>query len=323
MVFKVTSLSPDNENDHTDIILPFQIEPHSLRGRFITLNTAATTIIEKHQYPEPVAKLLMEMLVLAPCLSSVLKYDGVFTLQVSGDGPVKTILADITSNGDLRGYASFDKGLVEELNIEPGQQTPLPRLTGAGYIAFTVDHGNKGERYQGIVELSGSTLTDCTHAYFRNSEQLETVISLAVEHTASGGWKGAAIMIQRLAFSGGQDIPKGITEDEYDEDWRNAAVMLGSCKPIDLKNNLTTPTRLLFQLFHETGVRIFPTKPVRAKCRCSVEKVERLLRSLKSEEIDDMKVNGVISVKCEFCKTEKIYDDKSLVEIHKGVQGNK
>jgi molecular chaperone Hsp33 len=265
----------------------------------------------------------MEMLVLAPCLSSVLKYDGVFTLQLSGDGPVKTVLADITSNGDLRGYANFNEMLVEELNIEPGRQTSLPRLTGTGYIAFTVDQGNKGERYQGIVELSGSTLTDCTHAYFQNSEQLETVINLAVEHTSSGDWKGAAIMIQRLPFSGGQGIPKGITEDEYDEGWRNAAVMLGSCKPTDLKNNLTTPTQLLFKLFHETGVRVFPTKSVRAKCRCSVEKVERVLRSLKSVEIDDMKINGVISVKCEFCKTEKIYDDKALVEIYKDVQNHK
>ena len=216
-----------------DAILPFQIEPHYLRGRYITLGTAATSILEKHDYPDPVAHLLGEMLVLAPCLSSALKYEGVFTLQVSGEGPIKTLMADVTSKGELRGYASFNAEQLRSLNLQPGGQPPLQKLTGGGYIAFTVDQGEKGERYQGIVELSSSSLVDCTHAYFQNSEQLETVISLAVEQSSDANWKGGAIMLQRVGFSGGKGVPKGITEDEYDEGWRNAAVMLGSCKHRD------------------------------------------------------------------------------------------
>ena len=298
-----------------DAVLPFQIEPHYLRGRYITLGTAATSILEKHKYPDPVAHLLSEMLVLAPCLSSALKYEGVFTLQVSGKGPIKTLMADVTSKGELRGYASFDAEQLTSLNLQPGDQPPLQKLTGGGYIAFTVDQGDKGERYQGIVELSSSSLVDCTHAYFQNSEQLETVISLAVEQSSDTNWKGAAIMLQRVGFSGGKGVPKGITEDEYDEGWRNAAVMLGSCKHAELLNNLETPEKLLFQLFHETGVRVYPTKPIVAQCRCSVEKVERLLHSLDIQERDDMKVDGVITVTCEFCKTERTYDDEALVRI--------
>ena len=122
-------------------------------------------------------------------------------------------------------------------------------------------------------------------------------------------------MLQRVGFSGGKGVPKGITEDEYDEGWRNAAVMLGSCKHAELLNNLETPEKLLFRLFHETGVRVYPTKPIVAQCRCSVEKVERLLHSLDIQERDDMKVDGVIKVTCEFCKTERIYDDEALVRI--------
>ena len=298
-----------------DAVLPFQIEPHYLRGRYITLGTAATSILEKHDYPDPVAHLLGEMLVLAPCLSSALKYEGVFTLQVSGEGPIKTLMADVTSKGELRGYASFNAEQLRSLNLQPGDQPPLQKLTGGGYIAFTVDQGEKGERYQGIVELSSSSLVDCTHAYFQNSEQLETVISLAVEQSSDANWKGGAIMLQRVGFSGGKGVPKGITEDEYDEGWRNAAVMLGSCKHAELLSNLETPEKLLFQLFHETGVRVYPTKPIVAQCRCSVEKVERLLRSLDIHERDDMKVDGVITVTCEFCKTERVYDNEALAKI--------
>ena len=298
-----------------DAILPFQIEPHYLRGRYITLGTAATSILEKHKYPDPVAHLLGEMLVLAPCLSSALKYEGVFTLQVSGTGPIKTLMADVTSKGELRGYASFNAEQLRSLNLQPGDQPPLLKLTGSGYIAFTVDQGDKGERYQGIVELSSSSLVDCTHAYFQNSEQLETVISLAVEQSSDVNWKGGAIMLQRVGFSGGKGVPKGITEDEYDEGWRNAAIMLGSCKHAELLNNLETPEKLLLQLFHETGVRVYPKKPIVAQCRCSVEKVERLLHSLDIQERDDMKVDGVITVTCEFCKTKRVYDDEALAKI--------
>ena len=206
-------------------ILPFHVEPHYLSGRFVTLDTAATSILEKHQYPSPVAHLLGEMLVLAPCLSSTLKYEGVFTLQVSGKGPIKTLMADVTSNGELRGYANFDIEQLLSLRLNPDDQPPLQKLTGGGYIAFTVDQGDKGERYQGIVELANSSLVDCTHAYFQNSEQLETVISLAVEQTPDANWRGGAIMLQRVGFSGGKGVPKGITEDEYDEGWRNAAAV--------------------------------------------------------------------------------------------------
>ena len=91
-----------------DSILPFQIDPYYLRGRFVRLNHVSKAILRRHQYPDSVAKLITEMLILAPCLSSSLKYEGVFTLQVSGGNPIKTLLVDVTSNGALRAYAAYD-----------------------------------------------------------------------------------------------------------------------------------------------------------------------------------------------------------------------
>ena len=126
------------------------------------------------------------MLILAPCLSSSLKYDGIFTLQVSGQDPIKTLLVDVTSEGTLRAYLAFDS---EKLN-EHTTTDPLQKLTGGGYIAFTVDQGKNEERYQGIVELNKNNLTDCVHDYFRTSEQIETIVNLAVEKSPSGKWCG-------------------------------------------------------------------------------------------------------------------------------------
>jgi molecular chaperone Hsp33 len=298
-----------------DIILPFQVEPFALRGRLVRLGEAANTIIAAHDYPEPVSRLLAEMLALAPCLAGALKYEGVFTLQIKGNGPVKTLMADVTSDGALRGYASYNAAAVAEVTAKHGGDAPLQRMTEGGYIAFTVDQGQHAERYQGIVELSGATLAECTHAYFRNSEQLETGIKVASGLSDDGTWRTAALMVQRLAYAGGAGVPMGIGEDEYDEGWRTAVILMSSCTTGELLDEALVPEALLYRLFHETGVRVYPELEIRAKCRCSSEKVERVLKSLTAEQLQDMTVDGVVSVMCEFCKNESRYNGDTLAAL--------
>ncbi|PJF37891.1 MAG: molecular chaperone Hsp33, partial [Phototrophicales bacterium] len=127
-------------------------------------------ILEKHNYPDIVKQLLGEMITLTALLSSMLKYEGVFTLQTQGDGPISMMVADMTSAGELRGCATFDEGRVEEARKQlavfskeqrgEGSDNQLAQLLGKGYIAFTVDQGENTERYQGIVELKGASLVD-------------------------------------------------------------------------------------------------------------------------------------------------------------------
>ncbi|MBM85381.1 MAG: molecular chaperone Hsp33 [Rhodospirillaceae bacterium] len=297
-----------------DIILPFQVEPFSIRGRFTRLGKAANTILAAHDYPDPVARLMAEMLVLAPSLAGALKYEGVFTLQIKGNGPVTTLMADVTSEGALRGYAGFDSKAVTTLANEHGSTVPLQRLTCGGYIAFTVDQGRHAERYQGIAELACASLAECTQAYFRNSEQLQTGIKIAATQT-NDAWRASSLMIQRLPFSGDEGIAAGITEDEYDESWRTALVLMSSCTTDELVGSNQAPEALLYRLFHETGVRTYPDQMVKAQCRCTVEKVERVLRSLTTEQLNDMTVNGVVSVVCEFCKDERHYNEEALATL--------
>jgi molecular chaperone Hsp33 len=307
----------DQAQARDDIVLPFQVEPYALRGRMVRLGPAAETILAAHDYPEPVSRLLAEMLALAPCLAAALKYEGVFTLQVKGNGAVQTLMADITSEGAMRGYASFDRDAVNKVMEEHGADAPLQRLTEGGYIAFTVDQGKHAERYQGIVELSGATLAECTHAYFHNSEQLETGIKVAAGRSTTGTWRAGAVMVQRLAYAGGTGAPKGVSEDEYDEGWRSAVILMSSCTADEMLNEALVPEALLYRLFHETGVRVYPEETLVAKCRCSTEKVERVLKSLTDEELRDMTVNDAVTVTCEFCKNETRYDDAALAALRR------
>src|SRR5512134_2265511 len=115
--------------ERRDFIQPFSIEGHGVRGRLVRLGDVAETIIRQHDYPDAVAKLLAEMMVLAAVLGAALKYEGVFTLQTKGDGPIKLMVVDLTSAGAMRGYAQFDADKVAAIPPEPnGGQASLPRL---------------------------------------------------------------------------------------------------------------------------------------------------------------------------------------------------
>ena len=302
--------------EHTgrdDIILPFQIDPYGLRGRLIRLGPVVDRILSRHDYPEPVAAMLAETMALAACLAGALKYEGIFTLQTKGDGPISTLMADITSAGEMRAYARYDADRLAATDATAIAERSVPRLLGGGYIAFTVDQGANTDRYQGIVQLEGHTLSECTHSYFRNSEQLEAGVKLAAGQvtTADGpAWRAGALMIQRLPYQ--RDLPGRPSEDEYDETWRTAVTLMSSATAAELLAAELSPDRLLLRLFHSEGVRAYPPQPVADSCRCSNVRVERVLRALSAEELADLRQNEDVVVVCEFCKREWRYDDAAL-----------
>src|SRR5690606_35809253 len=119
-----------------DLVQPFHIDGQPVMGRLVRLGPAVDEVLRRHDYPPQVASLLAELLALAAGLSSLIKYDGILTLQVKGDGPVRLMVADATSRGDLRGYASFDADQVtrDETAAPLGV---VPRMLGRGHLAFT------------------------------------------------------------------------------------------------------------------------------------------------------------------------------------------
>lgn len=292
-----------------DHVQPFQIEGPGLRGRLVRLGPAVEAVLAGHAYPPAVAGQLAEAMAMAAVLASGLKYDGIFTLQLQGDGPIHLMIVDITSGGDMRGYARFDaQRLPDAAAISEG---PVPRLFGAAHMSFTVDQGPGTDRYQGITELEGATLGDCCHAYFRQSEQLQTAILLCASDAAEARWgrRAAALMIQRLPMASHADAE--LAED----DWRRAVILMSSATPAELLATDLASADLLYRLFHEDGVRLFRTRELRHRCRCSREKVQRTLRSFPIEELMTMREDGLLRVTCEFCKAEYLFNEVALVEL--------
>ena len=175
-----------------DFILPFILNEADLHGRVVRLADTVNQILRQHDYPKPVANLLGEALILTALLSAALKFEGVFTLQAKGDGPVSFLVCDATESGALRGYAKVDGDIPDN----DGAGTPLRNLLGEGYLAFSVDQGDHTDRYQGIVELDGETLEECVHHYFRQSQQFQAAVKVTVlkfhQRAATGALNGRA-----------------------------------------------------------------------------------------------------------------------------------
>ncbi|HEU0117398.1 MAG TPA: Hsp33 family molecular chaperone HslO [Alphaproteobacteria bacterium] len=284
-----------------DLVQPFQLESSQLRGRLVRLGPALDIILHQHAYPDAVASLLSEAMVIAAALSTSLKYDGVFTLQAKGDGPVRLLVADVTSDGGIRAYAQFDKDGVKNA-------VPDTKLIGKNaYLAFTVDQKRKEDRYQGIVELSGGTLAEAVQHYFRQSEQLPTGIVTAIDRDAQGRWHGGCLMLQKMPREGGIAYE---SETTVEDDWHRAMMLMGTCTPAELTDTALEPNELLYRLFHEEGVRVFDPHHFRHECRCSEERVVSMLQSLPRAEVETLAVDGMVEVTCEFCNKSYRFDEK-------------
>ncbi len=301
----ILNIPPDN------LVLPFQLENSSLRGRVVRMNGVADEIISPQNYAPEIAQLTGEAAVITVLLSSMLKYEGSFTLQAQGDGVVKTLVSDITSEGELRACATYDHerlesaGRVVPLQEGESQYNNLAQLLGKGHMAFTVDQGNEHDRYQGIVDLKGKSMVECVHHYFGQSEQIGTGIKLAVGQR-DGSWKAGAIMLQHLPEDAHN--PEAGTGNVREDDWRRAMILMDSASDKEIFDTALPLEQLLFRLFHEEGVRVFQPSELAKGCRCYRDKLINVLIMMSEEDRADMVTEKGICLTCEFCNKDFVFD---------------
>ena len=319
--------SPESKDD---TILPFEVAALDLRGRVVRLGSTVDEILSRHDYPLPVAKLLGEAIALAALFGSALKFEGRFILQTRTDGPVRMLVVDYATGGNMRACARYDKAQVAAA-IEAGKISS-GELLGNGHLAMTIDQGGDMSRYQGVVALEGGSLEDVAHEYFKRSEQIPTSVRLAVAEEFSAGeggpkhrWRAGGMLLQFLPKAAermrGKDLhpgdaPEGINLPETPDDdaWVEGRSLMETVEDLELIDPDLSSERLLFRLFHERGVRVFDSMDVKAKCSCSRDSVSAMLKSFTQADRDDMVENGVISVTCEFCSETYVFDPDKVLD---------
>ena len=263
---------------------------------------------------------MAETITLTLLLSSMLKYDGIFTLQASGDGPVGMLVSDMVTPGNVvRGCATYDEDRLQAareqlsaLATPEASQNHLAQYLGKGHIAFTVDQAAGEDRYQGIVDLEGVSLVDCVQHYFKQSEQIQTGIKMAVG-LRDGKWRAGGIMIQALPED--QVSVKAGVENTGEDDWRRSMILMDSCTEDEFLSPELHSNLLLYRLFHEEGVRVFDAAPIEKGCRCSRERVETMLKTMPDDDMDYMMREQQIDMVCEFCSTNYVFDSAQIKSI--------
>jgi len=303
--------------DVPDIVVPRGVTPFFLpsrpvRGRLVRLGPLADALLSRHDKPPVVQRLAGEALALVAGLASALKFQGSFSLQAKGDGPVGLMLADCTDAGALRFHARVDADrMAATLDADPAPSARA--LLGSGYLAFTVDQGPDMDRHQGIVSIEGDSLSAMAGHYFTTSEQHDCWVRLACRKT-DAGWRAGALVLERIAGEGGITPERELDNAALDElaandsvaedAWVTALALAGTLSEEELLDDSLLPEQLLYRLFHQQEVAADRPRALAYGCRCSRARLAGILETFPQDDLDHMQVEGDIVMTCEFCNVD-------------------
>lgn len=280
-----------------DSLQRFLFENAAVRGEIVRLNATWQEVLQRHYYPEPVKKLLGEMMAASALLSAMLKFDGSIIMQIQGSGPLNLAVAECTSQRTLRAIANWQDELPDD---------GLQALVGKGSLAITIEP-KEGKRYQGIVDAGVGSLSQAIEDYMQRSQQLETRMWLTVDDTQTAG-----MLLQKLPEP--QGAGQNYLLDEDADAWNRISHLAGTVQMSELAD--LPFEQLLRRLFFEEDVRIFDAEPVSFRCSCSIERVRNTLRMLGREEITSLFADReTVNVNCEFCNHHYEFDRVDVEEL--------
>jgi molecular chaperone Hsp33 len=279
-----------------DQLSRFLIEGAGVRGVRVHLHDTWQQIRTRADYPAAAAELLGEAAAAAALFTGHAKVDGRLSVQLRGHGALRTLFAECTAAGTLRGIAQLaDEGTVSR---------DLRELGPDAMLAITIENpsrdGREPMRYQGLVALESDSLAGAFEDYFRRSEQLPTRLLLAADETAAAG-----LMLQKLPGDAGDD-----------DGWARAGALFDTLSPRELLD--WTGEQLVTRLFHEDGARFLSSRHLGFACSCSRERVEAMLVSLGHEEAHAALADGEAVVRCEFCGQSYRFSPDQITGLFQG-----
>jgi molecular chaperone Hsp33 len=285
-----------------DSLHRFLFEQFPIRGHLVHLDAAWQALIEHREYPEAIRTLLGEAVAAALLLAATIKFDGVLSMQLQGDGPVHLLLVQCTSGLGVRGLARFREGDYSDAR-------KMSDLVGAGNLTVTLETDEGTQRYQGIVPITGERLAESLQLYFQNSEQLPTRLWLQADAAGASG-----MLLQKLPAGSISDARPVADPATVDDAWRRVQLIGDTLTPEE--SRALSDQEILHRLFNEDDVRLFEPAPVYFRCRCSRERVSSMLQGLGEKETRSILAErGEVEVRCDFCNRAYVFDAVDIAQL--------
>lgn len=282
-------------------------EHFPIRGHLVHLDASWRALIEHREYPSTIREILGEAVAASLLLAATIKFDGVLSLQLQGDGPVPLLLAQCTSGLGVRGLARVREGA----GVAENSQASISELIGTGNLTVTLESDDGAQRYQGIVPVTGESLAESLQLYFENSEQLPTRLWLYADENGVSG-----MLLQRLPGDGGAASAGADDAAAVEDAWRRVQLIGATLTSAELDS--LSDQEILRRLFHEDDVRLYEPSPVFFRCRCSRERVSGMLQGLGEKESRSVLVErGAVEVRCDFCNRAYVFDAVDVEQLFK------
>jgi len=287
-----------------DSLHRFIFEQYPIRGHLVHLDAAWRALIEHREYPAAIRNTLGEAVAASLLLAATVKFEGVLSLQLQGDGPVHLMLAQCTSGLGVRGLARYrEDGGHADAGTDVAR---LVDLIGTGNLTVTLETDDGSQRYQGIVPIAGRRLAESLQVYFENSEQLPTRLWL---HADASGVSG--MLLQKLPVT---DSRPDVEVAAVDDAWRRVQLIGETLTPEELRT--LADAEILHRLFNEDDLRLFEAAPVYFRCRCSRERVSSMLQGLgEAETRSVLAERGQVEVHCDFCNRGYVFDAVDVEQL--------
>ncbi|MGZ8210114.1 MAG: Hsp33 family molecular chaperone HslO [Burkholderiales bacterium] len=274
-----------------DSLQRFLFEHAPIRGEIAHLDATWRAVLERHEYPPTLRAILGELMAAGALLAATLKFEGSIILQLQGNGRVKLIVVECTSEQTLRATAKW-KGDISEAES-------LADLLGQGRFVITLAPGEGKQSYQGVVEIDPAGVAASLEHYMQHSEQLDTRLWLAADEERAVG-----LLLQKLPAR----------EDADQDSWNRATMLADTVTEEELL--VLSSHRLLHRLYHQEDVRLFEPRPVSFRCSCSPDRVGAMLRMLGLAEVRSILAErDNVEVTCEFCNRAYRYDSVDAEQL--------
>jgi molecular chaperone Hsp33 len=225
------------------------------------------------------------------------------SLKIECSGPIKGLTVEANTFGEVRGFLKNVPIPIDK----PMENFDLSPFFGAGFLSVIRNMADAKQPFTSKIALQYGNIAQDLASYYLTSEQIPTAFNLGIKYDPEGEVTGAGGLFLQ-AMPGADDSLAAELEDLVVQ-----FPSLGEAFA-DRQN----PEELIQAVFKKYTPRFLADKRIEFMCHCSPERLQRILKMLPFDQLQDIRDNGPfpLEMRCHFCNTLYHFSKEELHQIY-------